>query len=352
MAPDPITDALIPVTVLTGFLGSGKSTILSRMVRDPAFADTAVIVNEFGEIGLDHLLVEATDESIIDLSCGCVCCTIRGDLMATLIDLYERRVAGEIRPFRRVVLETTGLADPAPIIHTLMQEPLVFARYRLARVVTVVDAINAAATLDAQPEAVKQVAVADAVVLTKTDMANDSTALDTLGARLDRLNPSAVRARAINGDLDPALLFSGGIYDVAAKGADVAGWLAREAASDSGDSHAHDVNRHGRDIVTYAIERTAPVSRGGLSVFMQMLADQRGDDLLRLKGLVALTDDPARPAVVHGVQHVIHPIHYLEGWPDGVAGTTIVIIARGIDKAWVENLFDSVTDSPYAALSV
>lgn len=345
-------DTLIPVTVLTGFLGSGKTTILSRMVRNPAFSDTAVIVNEFGEIGLDHLLVEATDESIIDLSCGCVCCTIRGDLMATLIDLYERRAAGEIRPFKRVVLETTGLADPAPIIHTLMQEPLVFAHYRLARVVTVVDAINAATTLDAQPEAVKQVAVADAVVLTKTDMANDTAALDALGARLDRLNPSAVRARAVDGDLDPALLFSGGIYDPAAKGADVANWLASEAETDSAANHAHDVNRHGNDILTYAIERDAPVSRGGLSVFLQMLSDQRGDDLLRLKGLVALTDDPSRPAVVHGVQHVIHPVHYLDHWPDGVRGTSIVIIARGIEKAWVENLFDSATSSTYAALSV
>ena len=191
---------LIPVTVLTGFLGSGKTTILSQLVANPAFADTAVIVNEFGEVGLDHALLEASDESIVDLSCGCICCTIRGDLVSTLVDLYERRAAGEIRQFKRVVLETTGLADPAPIIHTLMQEPLVFERFRLARVVTAVDAVNGMATLDRQPEAVKQVAVVDALLVTKTDIANDSGIVATLQSRLAEINPSAERRNCVQGD--------------------------------------------------------------------------------------------------------------------------------------------------------
>ena len=350
-------DALIPVTVLTGFLGSGKTTILARMVRDPAFADTAVIVNEFGEIGLDHMLVEATDETIVDLSCGCLCCTIRGDLSATLIDLYERRAAGEIRPFRRVVVETTGLADPAPIIHTLMQEPLVFAHYRLARVITAVDAIAGPATLAAQPEAVKQVAVADALLITKTDMSNDPDALAALDSQLAMLGPTAERRVCTAGEVDPALLFSGGLYDPAARGADVVAWLAqeRDTPPHSGHGrpgHAHDVNRHDAAIRAFSLTRDAPVSRGALATFLQMLADQRGDDLLRLKGLVALADDPARPAVVHGVQHVIHPIRRLDGWPDGLSGTAIVLIVRGIDRDWVENLFDRAAESAYAGLGV
>ena len=342
-------DTLIPVTVLTGFLGSGKTTILSRFLRDPAFEDTAVIVNEFGEVGLDHLLVESTDESIIDLSCGCICCTIRGDLMATLIDLYARREAGEIRRFKRVVLETTGLADPAPIIHTLMQEPLVFAHYRLAQVVTAVDAVNAMATFDRQAEAVKQVAVADALLITKTDITNADDALAALESRLAEINPTAARRRCIDGAVNPDMLFSGGLYDPVGKSGEVAGWLAEEAAAGVHD-HAVDVNRHGDGIATYSLRRSDPVSRAGLAVFMQMLADQKGDDLLRLKGLVVLTDDPSRPAVVHGVQHVIHPIRRLEAWPDGDGGTSLVFIVRGIERAWIEDLFDRSMESAYADL--
>lgn len=271
--------------------------------------------------------------------------------MATLIDLYERREAGEIRRFKRVVVETTGLADPAPIIHTMMQEPLVFNRYRLARVVTAVDAVNAMATFDRQPEAVKQAAVADALLITKTDMANDAGALSALEARLGQLNPSAVRARCIDGAVDPDMLFSGGIFDPAGKSADVEGWLDAESAA-GGHSHAPDVNRHGDGIFTYALKRDAPVSRAALSAFMQMLADQRSDDLLRLKGFVRLADDPSRPAVVHGVQHVIHPIRRMEAWPAGADGTSIVFIVRGIEQAWVENLFDRVAESAYADLNV
>jgi G3E family GTPase len=346
-----VNEGLIPVTVLTGFLGSGKTTILSRLVQNPAFADTAVIVNEFGEVGLDHALLEASDESIVDLSCGCICCTIRGDLVSTLVDLYERRAAGEIRQFRRVVLETTGLADPAPIIHTLMQEPLVFERYRLARVVTSIDAVNGMTTLDRQPEAVKQAAVADALLVTKTDMTNDAEAMTALDDRLQTINPTADRAICIHGDTDPAFLFEGGLYDPAGKGGEVADWLATEA---SAPAHAHDidVNRHGDGIRTFSLTRSAPVSRGALGVFMQMLADQRGDDLLRLKGLVLLTDDPDRPAVVHGVQHVIHPIRRLDSWPEETAETQLVLIVRNIEKKWVEELWDRVIGSAYADLVV
>jgi len=227
----------------------------------------------------------------------------------------------------------------------------VFQRYRLARVVTSIDAVNGMTTLDRQPEAVKQAAVADALLVTKTDMTNDAEAMTALDDRLQTINPTADRAICIHGDTDPAFLFEGGLYDPAGKGGEVADWLATEA---SAPAHAHDidVNRHGDGIRTFSLTRSAPVSRGALGVFMQMLADQRGDDLLRLKGLVLLTDDPDRPAVVHGVQHVIHPIRRLDSWPEETAETQLVLIVRNIEKKWVEELWDRVIGSAYADLVV
>ena len=320
----------IPVTILTGFLGSGKTTVLSRLVRTTAFADTAVIVNEFGEIGLDHVLLEAVGENIVDLSCGCICCTIRGDLIETLADLSARRGGA----FGRVAVETTGLADPAPVIHTLMQEPSVFERYRLARVVAAVDAVNAMGTLDRHGEAIKQVAVADALLLTKTDVAESTAALRE---RLRTINPGARTVDCVDGAVDPDLLFSGGIYDPAARGAEFGRYVG---------------GGHGDGISTFAIRRDRPLGRGALGAFLQMLADQRGDDLLRVKGLAALADDPARPAVVHGVQHVVHPARRLERWPEGFPeATTLVFITRGIDPGWVDDLLESVATSPYAAVA-
>ena len=319
----------IPVTVLTGFLGSGKTTILSRLVRDPAFADTAVIVNEFGEVGLDHVLLEAVEENIVDLSCGCICCTIRGDLMKTLAELHVRRGGA----FSRVVVETTGLADPAPVIHTLMQEPSVFERYRLARVVTAVDAVNAMGTLDRHGEAIKQAAVADALLLTKTDIAGAAAALRK---RLRAINPGARMVDCVEGNVDPDLLFSGGVYE--AHGLEV----RREG--DGG-------GRHDDGISTFVVRRERPLSHGALGAFLQMLADQKGDDLLRVKGLAALANDPARPAVIHGVQHVVHPAMRLEFWPAGFPeATTLVFVVRGIDPGWVDDLLENVATSPYAAV--
>ena len=317
----------IPVTILTGFLGSGKTTILSRLVRNPAFADTAVVVNEFGEIGLDHVLLEAVDENIVDLSCGCICCTIRGDLIETLAGLRARRGGA----FSRVAVETTGLADPAPVIHTLMQEPSVFERYRLARVVTAVDAVNAMGTLDRHGEAIKQVALADALLLTKTDIAGPAAALRE---RLRAINPGAREVDCVDGAVDPDLLFSGGIYDPGMREAE----FGRNAG-------------HGDGVSTFAIRRDRPLSHGALGAFLQMLAAQKGDDLLRVKGLAALADDPARPAVIHGVQHVVHPVRRLERWPEGFPeATTLVFIVRGIDPGWVGDLLENVATSPYAAV--
>lgn len=341
---------LTPVTILTGFLGSGKTTVLSRLVRDPNFVDTAIIVNEFGEVGIDHTLLEASEETIIDLSCGCICCTIRGDLISTLTDLSNRRAAGTLRPFQRVVIETTGLADPAPIIHTIMQEPIIFRSYRLARIVTVVDVVNGMATLHDYPEAVKQVAVADGLLLTKMDLVEDPCILKTVTEELQKLNPTARRTICRHGSIPPSLLFSGGAYDPDDDGTDALEWLSKSAPLSQSNRLEND--RHSADISTFVITRTSPVSRGALSGFMQMLADQKGEELLRLKGLVKLKDDPKKPALVHGVQHVIHPVTRLDHWPQTSDATKLVFIVRNIEKNWVEDLWDKISESAYAEVSL
>jgi G3E family GTPase len=216
----PEQSSLIPVTLLTGFLGSGKTTVLNHVLKQPDMAATAVVVNEFGEIGLDHLLVERSSEDVVLLNSGCLCCTVRGDIVDTLTNLFVDRVKGKIPYFTRVAIETTGLADPAPILHTLMTDPIVAARYMLDGVVTTVDAVNGAATLDKQPEAVKQAAVADRLLLTKTDLA-DSATRQEIEARLEALNPSAVIVPVAQGAVDPARLFNIGFYDPATKSVDV-----------------------------------------------------------------------------------------------------------------------------------
>ena len=215
----------IPVTVLTGFLGAGKTTLLNRLLKHPDLADTAVLINEFGEIGLDHLLVERLDGDTVLLNAGCLCCTVRGDLLRTLEGLAARIEAGQ--PCRRIVIETTGLADPAPILQTLMADPFTARRFRLDGVVTLVDAANGAATLDAQPEAVRQAAVADRLVLTKTDIAG-AEATGALVARLGALNPGAPLRLVTQGEVEPAFLLHAGPYDPAARPAEVQGWIGAE----------------------------------------------------------------------------------------------------------------------------
>lgn len=339
--------AAVPVSVITGFLGSGKTTLLARLLRDPALARTAVIVNEFGAVGLDHLLVEASDEEIVSLDSGCVCCTVRGDLVRTAGDLLARRAVGAVAAFERIVIETTGLADPAPILQALMTDPALADALCLESVIATVDAAAGAATLDAHPESVKQAAVADRIVVTKTDLSDP--AANGLAERLHALNPAAPQLTAVHGAVDAGRLFGGGLYDPAARGPDVRRWLAAEAVPHDPPGPAGHGSRHNNAVTCFCLRRRAPLRAITLSLFLQVLAEHCGAGLLRLKGLVDVRESPGRPAVIHGVQHVFHPPAWLDAWPDADRTTRIVVIALGLDPLWLEDLLDAL-DNEVAAL--
>lgn len=322
--------AAIPVSVLTGFLGSGKTTLLGYLLRQPEFSRTAVIINEFGEIGLDHELVEASEDSVIALSTGCLCCKVRTDLTETLQDLLRRRDAGSCPPFERVVIETSGLADPAPILHALMTDASIAARLVLGGVVTTVDAVTGDITLTREAISRKQVAVADRIVLSKLDLTrgNESALL----SRLAELNPGAAVLRADCDRIAAASAFDSALGDLKTEASEINSWQA----------HEHSRHNHDAEIKSYVIARNEPIKAVALTLFLEALAEHCGADLLRLKGIVNVAESPERPAVIHGVQHVFHAPAWLERWPSVDHRSRMVFITRRISRRWVEVLLDAI----------
>jgi G3E family GTPase len=322
----------VPITVLTGFLGSGKTTLLNRLLRQPDMHGTAVVINEFGSVGLDHDLVDHTEENMVLLANGCICCTVRGDLVEAFERLAQSPEA-QRGALRHVVVETTGLADPAPILHTLMGDPRMARHWRLAGVACTVDAFNAMATLDQHTEAVKQAAVADRLLLTKSDLVPPAQ-LGPLLERLRGVNPLAV----VTTEPADALKALQGLLDRPS----AAVWLP--VSKDNERSHffpvsapgQHDPNRHDDHIRSHVIVREQPLSREGFMAWLDMIAAMRGDDLLRVKGIVHLADDPDHPMVIHGVQHLFHPPEILPRWPSEDRRTRIVFITRNLDADDIE----------------
>jgi G3E family GTPase len=332
----------LPVSLITGFLGSGKTTLLKRLLRDPGMNRAAVIVNEFGEVGIDHELLAASSEQMTLLPNGCLCCSVRTDLQETMRELFIKRRAGEVIDFDRVFIETTGLADPVPVLHTLQTDSMLGAQYRLDCVVTLVDAVNGARNLDDTPEAAKQAAVADRIVITKSDIAAPG-AVAALEARLQDMNPYAARAVAVNGEVDIAFLRDVGPRSARATAKELEGWLAPSGEPGAAGAYLGERLRgaHDASIKSFCLWFDRPFTWDSFAAAVQALTSLRGPDLLRVKGLVNVEGERG-PVLVQGAQHVFHPPVTLEAWSDEDRRSRLVFITRNLPREAVESLFAAV----------
>jgi G3E family GTPase len=342
-----------PVTILTGFLGSGKTTLLNRAMRDPAMAKTAVVINEFGEVPLDHVLAAQSDDTIMVLENGCLCCTVFGDLVTTLNNLYHRREDGDILRFDHVVIETSGLADPSPLIQAFLSDPTLAGLYRIAAVIATVDAVNGPHTLDEHVESVRQVALADQIFITKLDLVDPEKAKAdeaALTARLRRLNPAARISPIDAQTFDIAAILRSDALAAGGETDQVRAWL-NAAAYEERDSHSHDHSHdhhdhgahdhhhlHDRDIASFCFIRENPIPREALRLLLEALQQNLGPNLLRVKGLINVAEEPERPAVIQGAQHLLHNLTFLERWPDADRRSRIVFITQNFDRAEVEDM--------------
>ena len=354
----------IPVLLLTGFLGSGKTTLLNHLVHQPYFSDTLVIINEFGEISLDHLLVTHSNEDLVmEMGHGCICCTIRGDLAQVFRNIEWRFSRQGKRKFNRVVVETTGLADPAPILHTLMTDRTIASRYQLNAIITTIDSVNGLQTLDLHTEAIKQAAVADRLILTKSDLATPEQ-LVILQRRLAKLNPAAKQLQVFNGEADLQSLFNENLFSVDQKSPDLIKWLneqsyAIKTKSSIGKAQfraidqntpnpmvfrkkpAHTqlgINRHNDHIHAYCFTFDDPIDPGLFDQWLGLLMTTKGSDILRVKGILNMKQRVG-PIVIHGVQHIFHPPVELAEWPSGDHRTPIVFITRDVPRSVIDNTF-------------
>lgn len=326
---DTRAHARLPVTLVTGFLGSGKTTMINAALKAPALKNTVVVVNEFGEVGLDHSLVASSNDAVLVLENGCLCCTVRSDLVSTLNELFQSRQAGRIPPFDNVVIETSGLADPGPVLQAFLSEPTLDGLYRVASVLTLVDAVNWDDTSVNHDEAVRQVALADTIRVTKLDLADG----DTDGRRLRELahlNPAAdIRPMEWDTASIAALLTSKG-FDAADKGADPRPWLALSRYQATEVFNPNDSHLFGKQIESFVLLRELPVSRAELQFLLDGISQNLGSGLLRVKGLVNVSEEPGRPAVIQGAQHLLHTMTWLDQWPDEDQRTRVVFITQGI----------------------
>lgn len=351
------------VTLITGFLGSGKTTLLNTLLEHPDMSQAAIIVNEFGEIGLDYDLVERSDENVVQLANGCLCCTVKSDLIDTFRDLYIQRNAGTIPFFDRVIIETTGIADPAPVLQIILTNPMVFNHFALDGVVTTVDTVNGISSLDRFPECVKQAAIADRLIITKVDVSENHEEIKMLEERLRILNPAAPIIATTTQDANPSDLFGTGIFDPTTKALDFENWLQAHAYENQSKTkntesimtqpdkaalayykehgHAPEEAGHHHDpsINSFVIIKENPVSLNTLSMFLEGLTKEAGPDLLRVKGIIHVTEHPERPAVIQGAQQIFHSIDWMDKWPSEDKRTRIVFITRNIDKQYIEDTY-------------